>query len=216
MGLDINVLIADWSWLGEMPPRERLPRLRNAWYADETGLWDVGPEAARAVEGDWEWPRGSGGPVFGIYEFRGTLGSFKAHFWAGERWEAVRGHADPVPRSAVDALLLGLIWNGLDGEAEHTDPGFFADPGSPRDAPAVPHGVLLARSPDSVRHLAAAWERLRPLLCGLREAFAVRSAQAPGDGWVRTFDEFSDLLEDWGRVLAEADRRGWCVVGLSE
>ncbi|MFD9887050.1 hypothetical protein ACFWZT_36940 [Streptomyces alboflavus] len=216
MGLDITVLIADWSWLGEVPTRERLPRLRDAWYADETGLWDVRPEAARTVEGDWDWPRGTGGPLFGIYEFRGTLGSFKAHFWAGERWEAVREHADPVLRTEVDALLLGLVWNGLDGEAEHTDPEFFADPGLPRDDPAVPHGVLLARSPDSVRRLAATWERARPLLGGLREAFGALSTVPHGGGWVRAFDEFAVLLEDWGRVLAEADRRGWCVVGLSE
>ncbi|MFE6398483.1 hypothetical protein [Streptomyces alboflavus] len=216
MGLDITVLIADSSWLEEAPPRERLPRLRDAWYADETGLWDVGPEAARAVEGGWEWPRGTGGPRFGIYEFRGTLGSFKAHFWAGERWEAVREHADPVLRSEVDALLLGLVWNGRDGEAEHTDPEFFADPGRPRDDPAVLPGVLLARSPDSVRRLAATWERARPLLGGLRETFDTLSTKPHGGGWVRAFDEFAVLLEDWGRVLAEADRRGWCVVGLSE
>lgn len=48
MGLDITVLIADWSWLGEVRERERLLRLRNAWYADGTGLWDhVVTEAAR-------------------------------------------------------------------------------------------------------------------------------------------------------------------------
>ena len=79
MGLDITVMIADWSWLGEVPPRERLPRLRNAWYADETGLWDFD---APAVEGDWEWPRGPNNAYFAVYEFRRTCGSFKPHFWA--------------------------------------------------------------------------------------------------------------------------------------
>ncbi|MER5850450.1 hypothetical protein ABT126_26265 [Streptomyces sp. NPDC002012] len=29
MGLDSSVLIADWSWLGEVPPRERLARLHE-------------------------------------------------------------------------------------------------------------------------------------------------------------------------------------------
>ncbi|MGX1677780.1 hypothetical protein ACWIFK_06470 [Streptomyces althioticus] len=39
MGLDVTVLIADPAWLTRVPTRERLPRLRSAWYADETGLW---------------------------------------------------------------------------------------------------------------------------------------------------------------------------------
>ena len=40
-------------------------------------------------------------------------------------------------------------------------------------------------------------------------------AAAPG-GWVGDFPAFRTLLEDWGRVLTEAARRGWGVVGLSE
>lgn len=205
MGLDITVMIADWSWLGEVPPRERLSRLRDAWYADESGLRD---HDAPAVEGDWEWPRGPGNSSFAVYEFRGTLGSFKAHFWAGERWEAVRDHADPLVRAGLDTLLLGLIRGGPDGEAEHVDQGFFWDD------PAVTHGVLLARSPDSVRELAVTWEEVRIWLEGLREAFDEHAAVP--EGWVRDFDEFTDLLHDWGRVLSEAARRGWGLVGLSE
>lgn len=30
MGMD-TVMIADWSWPGDVPERERLSRLRNAW-----------------------------------------------------------------------------------------------------------------------------------------------------------------------------------------
>ncbi|MFD5188196.1 hypothetical protein ACFWMU_08530 [Streptomyces sp. NPDC058357] len=55
MGMDITVMIADWSWLGDVPERERLLRLRDAWYADETGLRD---HDAPVVEGDGEWPKG--------------------------------------------------------------------------------------------------------------------------------------------------------------
>ncbi|CAL9340044.1 hypothetical protein SUDANB15_00242 [Streptomyces sp. enrichment culture] len=205
MGLDITVIIADWLWLGEVPPGERLSRLRDAWYADESGLWD---HDAPVVEGDWERPRGPSNSSFAVYEFQGTLGSFKAHFWAGERWEAVRDHADPLVRARLDTLLLALIWGGLDGDAEHVDQGFFCD-----DA-AVTHGVLLARSPDSVRELSATWEEVRTWLDGLRGAFDEHAA-VPG-GWVRDFDEFTDLLDGWGRVLSEAARRGWGLVGLSE
>ncbi|MFC8125644.1 hypothetical protein [Streptomyces sp. NPDC057302] len=205
MGLDISVLIADWSWLGEVPPAERLARLRGAWYADETGLWDLD---APEIESGWDWPRGPHRDAFAVYEFRGTLGSFKAHFWAGERWESVRDHADPVVRTDLDALLLGLVWGGLDGEAEHMDPGFFCDD------PAVTYGVLLARSPDGVRELAATWERVGPRLDALRGAYNEHAAEP--QGWVGDFDAFVDLLDDWGLVLSEAARRGWGVVGLSE
>ncbi|MFD5399282.1 hypothetical protein ACFWJW_34375 [Streptomyces sp. NPDC127097] len=206
MGLDITVMIVDWSWLGEVPPQERLSRLRGAWYSDETGLWDRG---APTVKGDWEWPRGPDGAFFGIYEFLRTCGSFKPHFWAGERWELLRDHADPMVRTGLDILLLGLIWDGPDGEAEHTDPDFFCD-----DL-GFSYGLLVGRSPDSVRELAATWEEVRPGLGGLRGAFDEHAA-VPAARWFRDFEAFTDLLEEWGRVLTEAARRGWGVVGLSE
>ncbi|MFI6054871.1 hypothetical protein ACIBCO_32895 [Streptomyces violascens] len=207
MGVDITVLMADWSWLGRVPPRERLPRLRDAWYADETGLWD---HDAPAVEGEWVWPRGEGGACFAVYEFRRTLGSFKPHFWAGERWESVRGHADPLVRADVDAVLSGLFWSGPDYEVEplNADHDFFGD--DPRTA----YGLLVARSPGGVRELAATWERLSPRLEGLRGDFTEYAA-AP-DGWIPDFDAFSSLLEGWGHVVTEAARRGWGMVGLSE
>ncbi|MGH4029283.1 hypothetical protein ACQB60_10155 [Actinomycetota bacterium Odt1-20B] len=206
MGLDITVLTVDWAWLAEAPPGERLSRLRSAWYDDETGLWEL--DATPQDEGEWVWPPGPGGGCFGIYEFRRTLGSFKAHFWAGERWESLRAHADPLMRVELDSLLRGLIWGGLDGEAEHIDSGLSSDD------PRVAYGLLVAKTPDTTRELAATWERVRPRLGELREAFTAHAAQ-PG-AWIGDFDEFSDLLEDWGRVLTEAATRGWCVVGLSE
>ncbi|MEU5464268.1 hypothetical protein ACH41C_13250 [Streptomyces althioticus] len=202
MGLDITVLIADRAWLVRVPPRERLPRLRSAWYADETGLWEH--DAPTGDEG-WAWPQEPNGSVFAVYEFLRTSGSFKPHFWTGQRWERVRGHVDPPLRAALDALLSGLFWDGPGGDAEHTDTALFGDDG---------HGVLLARSPESVRELAAAWDLARPHLARVRRPFAERAAVP--DGWVPDFDAFVDLLTQWGDVLAEAGRRGWCVVGLGE
>ncbi|MFC7510911.1 hypothetical protein ACFQV4_08625 [Streptomyces thermocarboxydus] len=116
MGLDITVVIADRSWLARVPPRERLPRLRNAWYAD-----------APAGDEGWAWPQGRDSSVFAVYEFPDTLGSFKPHFWAGHRWEPVRDHVAPSLRTELDALLSALVWDGPDGEAEHTDTGFFGE-----------------------------------------------------------------------------------------
>lgn len=139
------------------------------------------------------------------YEFAHTLGSFKAHFWAGQRWERVRDHVDPSLRTELDALLGGLIWDGLDGEAQHADPGFFGE---------GDYGVLLARSPESVRELTAIWHRVLPHLDRMRGPFTEHAAVP--DGWVRDVDAFVDLLTQWGHVLTEAARRGWCVVGLSE
>ncbi|WP_256362906.1 hypothetical protein [Streptomyces sp. TRM70350] len=103
MGLDITVLIADRSWLEEVPPGERLQRLRDAWYDDETGFWDW--DGAAAVVGDWKWPQGPNSSIFAVYEFLHTSGSFKAHFWAGQRWESTRDHVDPQLRSELGTLV---------------------------------------------------------------------------------------------------------------
>ncbi|MEV5727159.1 hypothetical protein ACFV83_06960 [Streptomyces pharetrae] len=204
MGLDITVMIADWRWLAEVPPPERLSRLRDAWYDDETGLWD---HDAPAVEGDWVWPRGPHGAHFAVYEFLHTCGSFKAHFWAGQRWEAVRDHVERTLRTELDGFLHGLIRDGPDGEVRRCEPGLLGD------GPAA-YGVLLARSPAGVRELAAAWERIRSGLAELRGPFTEHAAVA--DGWAGDFDAFGRLLTEWGRIVAEAARRGWGLVGLSE
>ncbi|MEU4503147.1 hypothetical protein [Streptomyces sp. NPDC024089] len=205
MGLDITVVIADWSWLGEVPSRERLLRLRNAWYAEETGLWE---HDAPVVEGDWEWPKGPDGSRFAVYEFLQTLGSYKPHFWATHHWERVRDHTGPLLRAGLDTFLLGLIWDGMDGESGETDADFFSG------EPEVAYGLLVACSPDSVRRLATVWEDIWPRLGGLRETFTVYSAVPDGRGG--DFDAFALLLEEWGRILTEAAGRGWGVVGLSE
>ncbi|MFE2929292.1 hypothetical protein [Streptomyces sp. NPDC059278] len=205
MGLDITVVIADWSWLGEVPSRERLLRLRNAWYAEETGLWE---HDAPVVEGDWERPKGPDGDRFAIYEFLQTLGSYKPHFWATHHWERVRDHTGPLLRAGLDTFLLGLIWDGMDGESGQTDADFFSG------EPEVAYGLLVACSPDGVRRLATVWEDIRPRLDGLRETFTVHCAEPDGRGG--DFDSFALLLTEWGRVLAEAAGRGWGVVGLSE
>ncbi|WP_432093453.1 hypothetical protein [Streptomyces sp. bgisy100] len=205
MGLDIHVLIVDWTWLGESPQRERLSRLREAWYDDATGLWG---HDAPETEGEWQRPRGPAAHRFACYEFRRTCGSYKAHFWAGQRWESIRHQVGPQMRTGLDALLLGLILDGPDGDVRYRDQGFFGD-----DA-GVSRGLLVARSPSGVRELAAVWQWVRPLLSGLRAAFEEHAAVP--DGWVGDFDAFARLLEDWGRVLAEAARWDWGVVGLSE
>ncbi|WP_331741754.1 hypothetical protein OG338_30090 (plasmid) [Streptomyces sp. NBC_00726] len=199
MGVDLNTLIADWSWLAEAPPRERLPRLRDAWYDEATGLWDHdGPDDG------WEWPRGPHSTHFGVYEFPGTMGSYKPHFWAGQLWEKARDHVDTAVRAELDTLLGGLFWDGPDYDDEGPDEGRDFFPGS--------HGLLVAESPEGVRELLATWERVRPRLDELRAPFDEHSMEFR----FSDFDSFVRLLADWGDVLAEAARRGWGIAGLSE
>ncbi|MFB6819728.1 hypothetical protein ACFCV8_34890 [Streptomyces sp. NPDC056347] len=206
MGLDITVMIVDWAWLGEVPARERLLRLERAWDADETGLWDY---EAPSVQGDWVWPKGPDSDRFAVYEFLYTLGSYKPHFWATHYWDDVRDHADPLLRAELDDFLLGLIWDGPDGESGRSDDDFFS-----KDPPHI-FGLMRACSPESVRRLAATWERVRPRLDGLREPFAVHTAAVSSDGRPADFDHgFVHLLTEWARVLTGAADRGWGVVGL--
>ncbi|WP_331738933.1 hypothetical protein OG242_32315 (plasmid) [Streptomyces sp. NBC_00727] len=200
MGLDITTLIADWPWLAEVPPRERLSRLRNAWYGDETGLWD---DEAPGTDGGWEWPRGPHRARFGVYEFPGTAGSFKPHFWVGEGWERTREHVGPTVRAELDALLGGLTWDGPDFDDEESeDRAFFSH-----------DSVLVACSPERVRELLATWERVRPRLDELRAPFDEHAALP--EGWIPDFDAFVRLLTGWGEVLAQAARRGWGIAGVS-
>jgi hypothetical protein len=46
----------------------------------------------------------------------------------------------------------------------------------------------------------------------VREAYAVHAAR-PG-GWIEDFDAFAVLLREWAAVVAEAERRGWGLLGL--
>lgn len=199
MGVDLTTLIADWTWLAEVPPPERLERLRNAWYDEATGLWD-----AMSVTYGWEWPRGPHSARFGVYEFPGTLGSFKPHFWAGEAWEKARDHVDADVRAELDALLGGLIWDGPDFDDEEPGEGHAFFTGG--------YGLLVAQSPQGVRDLLATWERVRPRLEELRTAYEERSEASQYKG----FDAFVRLLTNWGEVLAEAARRDWGIAGVSE
>ncbi|MFJ9645246.1 hypothetical protein [Streptomyces sp. NPDC101206] len=149
------------------------------------------------------------GPWLGRYEFAGTLGSYKPHFWAAQAWEDVRAAADPALRSALDTFLSALIWPGTDPDtdAEHVDPGLF-----PSLAPLWRHGPLIARGPDTVVRLGRCWQETAAALPRLGGPYA-RLAAAPGR-WIADFEEFTRLLSGWAEVVREAERRRWGLVGL--
>ncbi|MFI1255331.1 hypothetical protein ACH4U6_16290 [Streptomyces netropsis] len=196
MGADITAVIVDWAHLETIPVIERRCAVIEAADPDD---YD------EAVEDGWAWlpPAPEGFPDWcARYEFGGTLGSFKPHFWAGEGWESVREHVPGDLRTALDAFLAGLFW---------APPGTDSDPDED-DAEAW-HGVMWAYCPPpDVPALVQAWSTCGPRLEELRESFTAHAA-APGK-WVGRFEEFTQLLHGWAEVVAEAHHRGWGLLGL--
>ncbi|MEU5187525.1 hypothetical protein AB0G83_10320 [Streptomyces klenkii] len=197
MGVDITAVIVDWTELENIPVLERERALIEAAEPDDyDGSLDEG----------WAWlpPAPEPFPAWcARYEFARTLGSFKPHFWAGERWEAVREHVPADLRTALDTFLAGLTW---------VLPGTEGDP-QDEDAAAFWYDAMWAYCPPpGVPALAQAWTTAGPRLPTLREPFDTRAA-APGE-WVGTFEEFTTLLHGWAEVVAEAHHRGWGIIGL--
>ncbi|GAA5201283.1 hypothetical protein GCM10023322_80960 [Rugosimonospora acidiphila] len=200
--MDITVLIADWAHLGEAAPDQRLDLLMDAAFPDEG--WDVpDPECG------WVWQSGTDAPWLARYVFRGTSGSYKAHFRTGQAWEKMRDAADADLRATLDRFLSGLFWYGPnpDDEATHVRGGLFAEKvGRGR-------GVLLSYPPDDMPVLVKSWVEAQPRIGELREPFDAHAVR-PTEQWIRDFDEFADVLNCWGEVVGEADSRGWGLVGL--
>ncbi|MFI0353299.1 hypothetical protein [Actinomadura sp. 9N407] len=194
MGVDITVLIIDWEHIEEAPPDQRMGLLEDALYPEDD--WDL-----EGLERGWVWPSAPGAPWVARYEFYRTLGSFKPHFWAGEAWEKFRDFVDPGLRATLDGFLSALIWDG---------------PDRGNDAAPV-HGLVLcgletslAYPPQAVPALVQLWADAAPRLEELRDPFAIHGARP--EGWMKTFDEFADLLRDWGEVVGEANRRRWGLI----
>jgi hypothetical protein len=157
------------------------------------------------LEHGWSWPTREGEDWYGRYAFKRTLGSYKPHFWATHRWDHLREFVDPDMREVLDLFLDALIWDGLESTEN-------AGAGLPERAPAWDADLLVCRPPADLPLIAGWWRKAAPQLETLRTRFDQQAA-AP-DGWVSTFEEFSDLLTDWGEIAMEAERRGWGIVGL--
>ncbi|MET7718718.1 hypothetical protein [Streptomyces sp. NPDC005407] len=197
MGLGIRVLIVDWDRVEAAPASERGDLLDEAAFGDdeyEGGLDEEG----------WIWPSVAGADWYGRYAFRN--GSYKPHFWAGERWEHVRDFAEPGLRAALDRFMSALFWQGLEYVAGE-DAGQLPERECPWDA-----DLLMWRLPDDVGAIKDFWAQAAPDLDTLREPFTQHAAVP--EGWIRDFESFAQLLEGWGEVVVEADRRSWGIVGL--
>ncbi|MCF3102299.1 hypothetical protein IPZ58_11965 [Streptomyces roseoverticillatus] len=197
MGADITALIVDWAELENIPVLERERALFEAADPDDyDGALDEG----------WAWlpPAPASFPSWcARYEFGGTLGSFKPHFWACERWETIREHVPDDLRTALDTFLAGLFW---------APPWTDSDPQDEDDTEPSYGAMRTFCPPPDVSVLAQAWSAVGPRLEGLREPFDVHAA-APGE-WIGRFEEFSRLLHGWAEAVEEARRRGWGLIGL--
>ncbi|MFI6932070.1 hypothetical protein [Streptomyces sp. NPDC050287] len=205
--MDITVLAVDWGQLERTPAGEREDLLYEAMAPDEEPCPLPEPEVG------WVFPASPKVPWSGRYEFRGTLGSYKPHFWAADGWDKAREFAQPALREPLDGFLRRLIWWGpdVDGEADETDEAegrlFPSDPepcGPPR---------LLVCPPPALPSLAAHWARAEPLLEGLRATYDVQVWRP--DGWIPDFGAFDALVRQWAEVVDETARRGWGVLGLT-
>ncbi|WP_367319010.1 hypothetical protein [Streptomyces sp. HUAS ZL42] len=170
MGEDITVPAVGWGRLESTPVGERLELLEEA-ACPETD-WDAEPA--------WGWviPASPKVPWCGRYEFHSTNGSYKPHFWAGERWDDVRAFGDPVLRDALDGFVLRLIRGGEDADEEVAEGGPF-----PTDPEPWRPRLLLVCPPDTVRGVAARVgrdrERGRPVRLGPARPALVRTGRRP-------------------------------------
>ncbi|MGW0703994.1 hypothetical protein ACWD0A_32815 [Streptomyces sp. NPDC002867] len=197
MGVSIEVLIVDWSRIEAAPPDEQADLLEEAAFGEDT--------RPNADEG-WTWPTRPAADWYASYEFSRTLGSYKPHFWAGERWERLRDFADQQLRGMLDRFASVLFWHGLE-YMEDIDAEQVAERSSP-----WPASTLMWSSPIETAELKLLWECVSPQLEALRQPFDRHVARS--EGWINDFDSFVTFLEGWNEVVTAAHARGWGIVGL--
>ncbi|MFD6874639.1 MULTISPECIES: hypothetical protein [unclassified Streptomyces] len=205
MGLDLTLLMADWEYLSALPIENRIQELEDATWSPELDDDHQG----RGWAGGWRWPTDRGDAWCVSYGFFTTTGSYRPHACAGAAWADMRLLVDSSVRESMDTFLIGLIWDpdSAGDRAPTGYEGFFPpapDPWHPR--------VLLMCPPDAVSGKAQAWVRVESQLEQLRQPFIEECA-----GWAGrpdTFEDFTELLREWGGVTTEAGRHGWGLVGL--
>ncbi|MFJ4772254.1 hypothetical protein ACIP88_24610 [Streptomyces uncialis] len=195
MGIDITVLVVDWTYLLQLAQEDRLRALHATAYSDS--------------EAGWVWPSAPDRAWVGRYEFSDTLGSYKPHFRAAQAWDDVRPSTETALRSSLDEFLSGLIWTHPDAATDTgVEAGIF-----PPTAATWRAGPLVVCGPRTVARLNRSWQKAVSALPRLREPFGLYAA-SPG-WWMPDLNMFMALLSGWADVVAEADRRRWGVVGLS-
>ncbi|MGW7068729.1 hypothetical protein ACWGII_09090 [Streptomyces sp. NPDC054855] len=197
----MELLIVDCACVEAIPVGLRADLVRTAAFGSDDS-WD-----ADRPEG-WAWPDGRNGPWYARYEFRNTLTSYKPHFWAGERWDKMRGFVPPGLRMALDEFSAPLFWGEYNWD--FADPP-FAPAVSGRENLWCPE-TMLWLLPEDVAVLYRFWIQAEPSVPSLRAPFENHAA-AP-TGWINDFSSFSALVTEWGEVVTEAAARGWGIIGL--
>ncbi len=203
MGVCMEVLIVDWAVLKAVPAGERGERVEEAAFGPE----DVDDHS---LEPGWTWPRPGEARWWARYEFLDTMTSYKAHFWAGECWDALRAFVDPSLRDALDQFSAPLFWGAHNYEslAPPFSPVVESNPGEWSSRT----DVMLWLQPEEVAALARFWEQVEPHLRSLRAPFDRHLARPIG--WIQDFASFARLVTEWGDVVSQAARRDWAVIGL--
>ncbi|MFG3530133.1 hypothetical protein ACGF8B_25830 [Streptomyces sp. NPDC047917] len=205
MGLDITLFMADWEKLSTIPVENRVRALDDTTWPPEVD----GYPQRNGLAGGWLWPPDRESAWCAEYDFSTTTGAYRPHARAGDAWDDMRPLVDASVREAIDAFLVGLIWdaNPADDPALTGGGGFF-----PPATDGGRRGILLVCPPEAVTGKARAWKEAVSHLDVLREPFAAECA-----GWAGrpdTFEDFTALLREWGAVITTAAHRGWGLVGL--
>jgi hypothetical protein len=203
MGVCMEVLIVDWAHLKSVPAGQRDELVEEAAFGPDDAYDYLPPPG-------WTWPDPMEARWWGRYEFLDTMTSYKAHFWAGERWNELRAFVDTPLRDALDQFSAPLFWDG----------STYASPTSSVSPSIESHAcnwtsqldVMLWLLPEEVMALHHFWGQVEPHLDTLRDPFD-RHLTDPL-GWIQDFASFSQLVTEWGDVVGQAARRNWAVIGL--
>ncbi|MFI9754302.1 hypothetical protein [Streptomyces collinus] len=203
MGVCMEVLIVDWAYLESVPAGQQEDLVEEAAFGpDDVYDYNLPP--------GWTWPDPTQGRWWARYEFLDTMTSYKAHFWAGERWDELRAFVDAPLGDAFDQFSAPLFWDGSAYASETS--GFSPAVETDTCDWASRLDVMLWLLPEKVAALHRFWGQVEPHLGSLREPFD-RHLTEP-IGWIQDFPSFSRLVTEWGDVVRQAARRDWAVIGL--
>ncbi|MFD7846013.1 hypothetical protein ACFV4K_24105 [Nocardia sp. NPDC059764] len=208
MGVDIFPAIAQWDRLAETLNSDGMDGIWELFWAIPSGE-ELGETYDHRVR--FLWPPSDTAPWYGECTFRGlaSTGSWDLHWALSEVWDEMNGHSDlPTDLAAqVDRFIARLVRH------RHGDPvEQKISPGLPMERIDVRH-LRTACSPSEVAELARVWGRCADRLEELRPALTAEViARWP---WIADFDQLAMLLQDWGEIVTEADRRGWGLFYLN-
>jgi hypothetical protein len=126
----------------------------------------------------------------------GWVGSGNAAFEAQTAYDRLRKGLDGPTCDALDRILGAFFWEG--GDVKPDLPGF--EPGE---------GIANVLAPETVAELAGLADAID--LEALREP-VTRRCRLEGTGWVGTFEEFRDYIQQWLDMLREARDSGLAAV----